>query len=130
MNRIGISTTLLVLAAACAAAGDRPLTTHRVPLERVASMDPLQSSAVYDSRAVSLVYEPLLEVDYEARPYRLKAGSCDLPKVSPDRLVYTFRLRTGGDVGGRGVFARTPARPEERIERHVDDGPREGREGR
>ena len=58
MNRIGISTTLLVLAAACAAAGDRPLTTHRVPLERVASMDPLQSSAVYDSRAVSLVYEP------------------------------------------------------------------------
>ena len=95
MNRIGISTTLLVLAAACAAAGDRPLTTHRVPLERVASMDPLQSSAVYDSRAVSLVYEPLLEVDYEARPYRLKAGSCDLPKVSPDRLVYTFRLRDG-----------------------------------
>ena len=87
MNRIALA--LLLFGTACAA------STHRRPLERVASMDPIQASAVYDSRAVSLVYEPLLEVDYEARPYRLKAGVCDLPDVSADRLAYTFRLRDG-----------------------------------
>ena len=87
MKRIGIA--LLLFGTACAAA------TYRRPLERVASMDPIHASAVYDSRAVSLVYEPLLEVDYEARPYRLKSGACDLPEVSTNRLVYTYRLRDG-----------------------------------
>ena len=103
MSRIGM-VFLLFLAAGAAEGGEqgrgtfpggRSITTHRRPLERVASMDPIHASAVYDSRAVSLVYEPLLEVDYEARPYRLKSGVCDLPKVSTNRLVYTFRLRDG-----------------------------------
>jgi len=90
LNRMSLATALAL--AACAPGWG---ATHRRPLERVASMDPIQASAVYDSRAVSLVYEPLLEVDYEARPYRLKAGACDLPRVSADRLAYTFRLRDG-----------------------------------
>ena len=103
MSRIGM-VFLLFLAAGAAEGGEqgrgtfpggRSITTHRRPLERVASMDPIHASAVYDSRAVSLVYEPLLEVDYEARPYRLKACACELPEVSSDRLVYTFRLRDG-----------------------------------
>ena len=94
MNRIGI--VLLLFLAACSPEGGehgsaelppgREGSTYRRPLERVASMDPIQASAVYDSRAVSLVYEPLLEVDYEARPYRLKAGVCGLPEVSTNRL--------------------------------------------
>ena len=61
MRRIGIT---LLLLSAYAAGG----VTFRRPLERVASMDPIHTSAVYDSRAAALVYEPLLEVDYEARP--------------------------------------------------------------
>ncbi|MGN0852538.1 MAG: ABC transporter substrate-binding protein [Kiritimatiellia bacterium] len=69
--------------------------TFRRPLERVASMDPIRAAAVYDARAVSLVYEPPLEIDYFARPYRLKAGLCDLPDVSEDGRVYTFRIRPG-----------------------------------
>ena len=88
MRRIGIT---LLLLSAYAAGG----VTFRRPLERVASMDPIHTSAVYDSRAAALVYEPLLEVDYEARPYRLRAGACDLPVMSADRLVYTYRLRDG-----------------------------------
>ena len=81
----------MLLLSAYAAGG----VTFRRPLERVASMDPIHTSAVYDSRAAALVYEPLLEVDYEARPYRLRAGACDLPVMSADRLVYTYRLRDG-----------------------------------
>jgi len=63
----------------------------RQPLERVASMDPIRAAAVYDAKAVALVYEAPLEVDYAARPYRLKAGFFEWPSVSEDGLVYTFR---------------------------------------
>ena len=99
MRRIGIA--LLLLLAACSpkekveheegASG----ATLTCPLERVASMDPIQSGTVPDSRAVLLAYEALLEVDYDARPYQLKPGACDLPEVSADHLTYTFRLRDG-----------------------------------
>ena len=99
MRSIGIA--LLLLLAACSpkekveheegASG----ATLTCPLERVASMDPIQSGTVPDSRAVLLAYEALLEVDYDARPYHLKPGACDLPEVSADHLTYTFRLRDG-----------------------------------
>jgi ABC-type transport system substrate-binding protein len=70
-------------------------TVYRRATERVASMDPMRSGSVPDARAVQLVYEPLLDVDYYARPYRLVPGLCDLPEVSDDRIVYTFRIREG-----------------------------------
>ncbi len=99
MRSIGIA--LLLLLAACSpkekveheegASG----ATLTCPLERVASMDPILSGTVPDSRAVLLAYEALLEVDYDARPYHLKPGACDLPEVSADHLTYTFRLRDG-----------------------------------
>ena len=65
--------------------------TFTRPLERVVSMDPLLAQSVYDSHAIQLVYETPLEVDYEARPYRLVPGLCELPVVSADGLVYTRR---------------------------------------
>ena len=64
-------------------------------MERVATLDPAFSQSVYDSRVVQLLYEPLLKVDYLARPYKLTAGYCELPEVSPDGLVYTFRTLHG-----------------------------------
>lgn len=64
----------------------------RRPMERVASMDPIRAAAAYDAKAVQLVYEPLLDVDYLARPYKLKRGLCELPQVSTDGLEYTFAI--------------------------------------
>jgi len=80
---------LLPLFAAASAAG----ATFRCAMERVVSMDPLRAASVCDARAVGLVYEPLLEVDYRARPYTLRPGLCKLPTLSADGLTYTFRLR-------------------------------------
>ena len=65
------------------------------PMERVSTMDPAMAQSVYDSRAVQLVYEPPLTVDYEARPYRLAPGYCELPEVSGDALKYVFKTRCG-----------------------------------
>ncbi len=40
-----------------------------------------------------LVYKSVLSVDYEARPYALAPGACELPEVSADGLLYRFRMR-------------------------------------
>ncbi|HBO99238.1 MAG TPA: hypothetical protein DD637_05335 [Verrucomicrobia bacterium] len=61
-------------------------------LERVNSMDPADAQAVYDSKAVQLVYETPLTIDYAARPYKLIPGLCELPEVSSNGLVYTFAM--------------------------------------
>lgn len=62
-------------------------------MERVATMDPAMATTVYDSHAVQLVYEPPLEIDYTARPYKLVPGFCELPEVSADGLRYVFKVR-------------------------------------
>ena len=66
-------------------------------LERVASMDPAMAQSIYDSHAVQLVYEPPLEIDYKARPYKLVPGFCELPEVSADGLTYTFKVKVRGE---------------------------------
>ena len=76
-------------------------------MERVATMDPAMATTIYDSHAVQLVYEPPLEIDYVARPYKLVPGFCNLPEVSADGRVYTFRVRDQGsgikDQGSLGA---------------------------
>ena len=62
------------------------------PLERVSTMDPAMAQSAYDARAVQLVYETPLSIDYVARPYRLAPGLCEMPEVSEDGLRYVFRL--------------------------------------
>ena len=69
--------------------------TFSRPMERVSTMDPALAQTLYDSRAIQLVYETVLEVDYTARPYRLTPGYCELPTASADGLTYVFRT-TGG----------------------------------
>ena len=65
------------------------------PMERVATMDPAMATSLYEAQSVRLVYEAPLAIDYEARPYRLAPEYCELPEVSSDGLVYTFRTRRG-----------------------------------
>jgi oligopeptide transport system substrate-binding protein len=75
---------------AAAAAGEE---VFRRSMDRVASMDPAASSSLYSSRAVHLVYETLLDVDYLARPYRLiPLLATEVPKPSEDGRTYIIRL--------------------------------------
>ena len=70
--------------------------TFTRPMERVSSLDPVFTRSIYDSHAVMLIYDTPLRIDYEARPYRLVPGVCELPEVSHDRLGYRFRVRKDG----------------------------------
>lgn len=77
--------------------------TFTRPMEKVSTMDPIHASGVYDSRALQLVYETPLDIDYYARPYRLRPGFCELPDVSTDGRTYTFRVRKGATLGARDL---------------------------
>jgi len=63
-------------------------------MERISTVDPVMTQSAYDSRAAKLLYESVLAIDYEARPYRLVPGACELPEVSADGCVYTFRMHS------------------------------------
>ena len=68
-------------------------STFRRCISRVNSLDPANADAVAAKRAVSLVYETLLEYDYTARPYRLIPGvATTLPEISSNGQVYAFHL--------------------------------------
>ena len=101
--------TALAFAVFSATSADVVRTVFRRPFGRVASMDPIRASDVLAAEAVALVYEPLLEVDYVARPYRLKPCVCELPTVSEDGLTYDFRIveglkfRNGAEVAAADV---------------------------
>jgi len=65
------------------------------PMERVSTMDPAMATSLYEAQSVRLVYEAPLAIDYAARPYRLAPEYCELPEVSADGLVYTFKTLHG-----------------------------------
>lgn len=86
-------------------------------MDRVSSMDPALASSLYAARAVQLVYETLLEFDYDAKPYRLLPGLAEaLPEAQSNRLAYVIRLRPdacfqadpcfGADSAGRRAAGR------------------------
>ncbi|MBI4869394.1 MAG: hypothetical protein HY816_20840 [Candidatus Wallbacteria bacterium] len=62
----------------------------------VKGLDPCTADDVYTSRAVSEVYEGLMEYAYLERPSKAVPNLADgMPQVSPDGLTYTFKLKKG-----------------------------------
>lgn len=85
------------------------------PLERVSTMDPAAAQSAYDARAIQLVYETPLAIDYASRPYRLIPAFCELPRVSEDGLVYTFKLAEHVRGGKAKLTAQDMVRCLERL---------------
>lgn len=89
----------LALALGGALAGASPDGDHEIYrriIERVTSLDPAEAVSVHAARCIALLYETLLEYDYDARPYRLIPGlATAMPEISADGLDYTFRLDPG-----------------------------------
>ena len=79
-------------------------------------MDPIRAADVASAQAVTLVYEPILEVDYFARPYRLRPCVCEMPEVDVGGRVYRFKVRSGVRfTNGREVFAADVVRGLKRL---------------
>ena len=89
-TRLALSAFLAVSAALVAAGA-----TYRRTIERVTSLDPVESASVYASRCNALVYETLLEYDYDARPYVLRPClAAAMPEIADGGTRYTFRIDT------------------------------------
>ena len=102
--------------AACGSPAERPtagpaLKTYRHMLDQApTTLDPVQGANVYANFVIVNAYDTLYSYQYLARPYRLKPNLAeDFPAISPDGLVYTFRLKKGVQFvddpcfpGGRG----------------------------
>ena len=77
------------------------LKVARIPIrtDGPKSLDPAQGSTTYDNQACSLLYEPLLEYEYLLRPTDATTIRplllTEMPTVSDDGLVYTFRIKPG-----------------------------------
>lgn len=69
--------------------------TFAIPMERVSTMDGALARSIYDMRAVQIVHETPLDVDYEARPYKLVPGYCEMPETSADGLKMVLKTRHG-----------------------------------
>ena len=93
-------------------AGDPPARTDervlRKPMEAVASTDPIRCTSSYAARVAQLLYEPVLCVDYYARPYKVRPALCDMPEVSPDGLEYRFKIRPGSRFAPDPCFGTGP----------------------
>ncbi len=60
------------------------------------TLDPVQGANIYANFVIVNAYDTLYSYKYLARPYELKPNLAeDFPTVSPDGLVYTFRLKKG-----------------------------------
>lgn len=60
------------------------------------NLDPAQASDLYTKFLVVNLYDTLYRYKYLARPYELEPNLAeDLPQVSPDGLLYTFRIKPG-----------------------------------
>ncbi len=100
-------------ASAPAEPGARGPAVVRRTIDRVPSLDPAKAQSLDAGRIVGLVYEPLLEYDYLARPYALRGCLAeDLPEVSDDGLTLRFRLRKGVMFGPDRCFGSPDARRE------------------
>jgi ABC-type transport system substrate-binding protein len=91
---------LLLLAAGCSIAPRDPdpsrANTLQLASARVRGLDPAKVSDVASAKAIQLIYEPLLQIAYLDRPYRLEPLLLEsMPERSADGLRYTFRLRKG-----------------------------------
>ncbi len=68
--------------------------TFRRAHPSINTLDPAHGSDTSVNSAMSLIFQPLLDYDYTARPYKLIPGAAEtLPEISPDGKVYTFSLR-------------------------------------
>jgi ABC-type transport system substrate-binding protein len=87
---------VLACPAWAADAGDSSRTLHVRLRIAEQTFDPATANAAESNWISSLIMEMPLRYDALARPYQLRTRTAvDLPKVSPDRLQMTVRIRPG-----------------------------------
>jgi len=116
-----------ILVTSCVAYAADPAKVLRIALPRAETgFDPAMASEIYSSAVVAAIMEPLLTVDYLARPAKvIPLTAAALPEITDNRTAYTFRIRPGIVVADDPAFKGETARADGRrfiyaIKRLVD----------
>ncbi len=73
------------------------------------SFDPAQITDLYSRTVAAGIFEGLLEFEFLARPYRLRAATAvALPEISADHTTFTFRIKPGIYFADDPAFAGKP----------------------
>ena len=71
-------------------------SAYRSATQRIAGFDPAKAMDLPSVQAISKIYEGLVQYAYLDRPYRVEPCLAEqMPEISPDGTVYTFRIRRG-----------------------------------
>lgn len=71
-------------------------------------LDPMMASTMYSHRAVSEMYEGLLQYSYLKRPYQVEPQlAVTMPDISDDGLTYTFKIKKGVKFHDNPCFKAT-----------------------
>jgi oligopeptide transport system substrate-binding protein len=109
-------TGLYLLVCVAALAACRPAVTSSPDSEstlyqdttRIRGFDPVRAGDVASALAIGRIYEPLLQYSYLKRPYAVEPLlAAEMPEVSEDGLVYTFKIRPGIFYQDDPCFTRT-----------------------
>ncbi len=92
-------TFLPLLGAGCgsgAASADPDEMVMYYQTSRIRGFDPAKAGDVASALSIARIYEGLLQYSYLERPYKVEPLLAEeLPEVSEDGLVYTFKIRKG-----------------------------------
>ena len=78
--------------------------------KRIAGFDPAKAMDLPSIQAQSKIYEGLVQYAYLERPYRVEPCLAEsLPSISPDGMVYTFKIRKGIYFQDDPCFASSPS---------------------
>ncbi|CAH2559944.1 ABC transporter substrate-binding protein [Cardinium endosymbiont of Oedothorax gibbosus] len=71
-------------------------TLNNVALSTINGTDPIRISDKYSTEVVGKIYEGLYAYHYLKRPFQLVTNLAEeMPSISPDGLVYTFKIKQG-----------------------------------
>ncbi|MCB0419695.1 MAG: ABC transporter substrate-binding protein [Bdellovibrionales bacterium] len=90
------STLILSISCTKKKVSDTDDTIYEIVEQNVKGMDPVYTSDVYTSKAVSQIYETLLEYHHLKRPLVLQPLlAVEMPAASEDGLTHTFKIKPG-----------------------------------
>ena len=93
------------LQARAAGAASSPKTLRCAFQIAETGFDPAQVSDVYSNALIGAIFDPPLQYEFLARPYRLRVSTLvDMPEVSADFRTFTFRVRPGIHFGDDPAF--------------------------
>ncbi len=112
----GLQMRLPLLALILVASSAYSENVYTRSMSRIPSLDPVEAASSYAARGIQLAYEPLLEYDYTARPYRLIPCLAEaLPVIQENGRVLIFKINpearfTLNDCFGRDADGRVRGR--------------------